>query len=69
VAYFQPEKSDRQFTSFTMHFTTNSPQKHHSDAPIFLKNPSKNRYPPQNKKTGQNPARLPHIGGSHIPVN
>jgi hypothetical protein len=41
VAYFSAPKSDRQLTSFTTHFTTNSPQKHHAEQHVFSKTPAK----------------------------
>jgi hypothetical protein len=41
VSYFSPPKNDRQLTTFTTHFTTNSPQNNHVYHPLFPKNPSK----------------------------
>jgi hypothetical protein len=42
MSCFSPPKNDRQRTSFTTHFTTTSPQKHHAKHALFAKTPSKN---------------------------
>jgi hypothetical protein len=41
MSCFSPPKNDRQLTSFTTHFTTTSPQKHHTKHALFAKTPSK----------------------------
>jgi hypothetical protein len=41
MSCFSPPKNDRQLTSFTTHFTTTSPQKHHTKHALFAKIPSK----------------------------
>jgi hypothetical protein len=49
VAYFSAEKSVRQLTTFTTHFTTTSPQKDHVLHALFPKTPCKTSTPPQQK--------------------
>jgi hypothetical protein len=41
LAHFSPPKNASQFTTFTTHFTTISPQKNHTQPPTFSKTPSK----------------------------
>jgi hypothetical protein len=44
-----------------MHFTTNSPQKHHAEHRVFLKTPCKNACPPRQEKRQQNHANCPRF--------
>jgi hypothetical protein len=41
VAYFSSRQNARQRTTFTTHFTTTSPSKHHDLHAVFLKSPAK----------------------------
>jgi hypothetical protein len=47
---FRLQKSVRQLTTITTHFTTNSPSKHHVLHPVFRKTPCKNALSPRQKK-------------------
>jgi hypothetical protein len=53
VAHFSSPKNDHQRTTFTTHFTTISPQKHHVLRALFPKPPSKTPAKQQNPGSRQ----------------
>jgi hypothetical protein len=62
VAHFYSRGNVVQHTTFTTHSTTISPQKHHHQLSIFLKNPCKITNPPQQLK-GASPPQNRAAGG------